>query len=89
MKAMKVHWKPSMLKVPIFRQAVRTADGFKTSAHKALRYSTFAYYFDRLGWGAGFPEKLTSYCMRRGTGNAVDGKGYSILPLCIHILIAV
>ena len=63
-----------MLKVPIFRQAVRTADGFQTSEHKALRYSTYAYYLDRLGWEAGFEQKLMSSCARRCTRNAVDGK---------------
>jgi hypothetical protein len=73
-KAMLVNWKPEMLKVPIFQQAVRTADGLQTSKRKALRFSTYAYYLNRLGWEAGFPEKLTCYCMRRGTGNAVDGK---------------
>ncbi|APA07342.1 hypothetical protein sscle_02g021120 [Sclerotinia sclerotiorum 1980 UF-70] len=72
-KAVLVHWKPEKLKVPIFRQAVWTFDGLSTSEHKALRYSTFAYYLDRLGWAAGFAQKLTSYCFRRGTGNAVDG----------------
>jgi hypothetical protein len=74
MKATRVHWKPSKLKVPIFRQAVRTADGLETSEHKALRYSTYAYYLDRLGWEAGLEQKLTGYCARRCTGNAVDGK---------------
>ncbi|APA11274.1 hypothetical protein sscle_07g060440 [Sclerotinia sclerotiorum 1980 UF-70] len=72
-KAVLVHWKPEKLKIPIFRQAVWTFDGLSTSEHKALRYSTFAYYLDRLGWAAGFAQKLTSYCFRRGTGNAVDG----------------
>ncbi|KFY03279.1 hypothetical protein V490_00235 [Pseudogymnoascus sp. VKM F-3557] len=62
-----------MLKRPIFRQAVRTCDMFRTSEWKALRYSTYAYYLDRLGWATGFEQKLTSYCFRRGTGNAVDG----------------
>jgi hypothetical protein len=61
-KAIRVHWKLLKLKVPIFRQAVRTADGFRTSEHKALRYSTHAYYLDRLGWEAGLEQKLTSYC---------------------------
>jgi hypothetical protein len=74
LKAMRVFWKPSKLKIPIFRQAVRTADGFRTSDRKCLRYSTYAYYLDRLGWEAGFEQKLTSYCARRCTGNAVDGK---------------
>lgn len=50
--------------------------GFQTSKEKALRYSTYAYYLNRLGWEAGFEEKLTSYCMRRGTANAVDGEYY-------------
>jgi hypothetical protein len=49
MKATRVHWKLLKLKVPIFRQAVRTADGFQISEHKALRYSTHVYYLDRLG----------------------------------------
>ncbi|EDN94544.1 predicted protein [Sclerotinia sclerotiorum 1980 UF-70] len=71
-KAVLIHWKPEKLKTPIFRQAVWTFDGLSTSAYKALRYSTFAYYLDRLGWTAGFAQKLTSYCFRRGTGNAVD-----------------
>jgi hypothetical protein len=84
MKATRVHWKPSKLKVPIFRQAVRTANGFQTSEHKALRYSTYAYYLDRLGWEAGLEQKLTSYCARRCTGNAVDGK---CIPLSILLLL--
>src|SRR5438045_4381493 len=46
MKAMKVHWKPSMLKVPIFQQVVWSVDNLQTSEHKVLCYSTFAYYFD-------------------------------------------
>jgi hypothetical protein len=74
MKAMRVNWKLSMLKVPIFRQPVRTAMGFQTSKEKALCYSTYAYYLNRLGWEAGFEEKLTSYCMRQGTANAVDSE---------------
>jgi hypothetical protein len=66
-------WKESMLKTPIFRQAVRCADGFQTSPRKALCYSTFDYYLERLGCVTGFEEKLSGYCVRRGTGNVVDG----------------
>ncbi len=78
-KAILVHWKPEKLKKPIFRQAVWTFDGLVTSEYKALRYSTFIFYLDRLGWAAGFAQKLTSYCFRRGTGNAVDGKSSLII----------
>jgi hypothetical protein len=74
MKAMRVHWKQKWLKKPVFRQAIQTPDGLQTSESKALRYSTYAHYLNRLGWEAGFEEKLTCYCMRRGTANAVDGK---------------
>lgn len=67
---------------------MRTPDGFVTSKHKALRYSTFAYYLERLGWDAGMPQKVTSYCFRRGAGNAVDGKCLCSLVLIdtYHIL---
>jgi len=41
--------KPSMLKIPIFRQAVRTADGFRISERRCLRYSTYAYHLACLG----------------------------------------
>jgi hypothetical protein len=72
-KAVLVQWKPEKFKVPVFRQAVRTFHGLATSEHKALRYTTFAFYLDRLGWATGFVQQLTSYCFRRGAGNAVDG----------------
>ena len=42
------------LQVPIFRQATRTTDRFRTSKHKGLRYSTYAYYLDHLEWVAGW-----------------------------------
>ena len=76
-----------MLKIPIFRQAIRTVDGFRTSEQKALRYSTYAHYLDRLGWEAGFEEKLTSYCMRRGTANAVDGKDPLVSLILLMLMV--
>ncbi|PQE27708.1 hypothetical protein CJF32_00011224 [Rutstroemia sp. NJR-2017a WRK4] len=63
-KAVLIYWKPEKLKIPIFRQV----DSLSISKYKALRYSTFAYYLDRLGWAAGF----TSYYFCRGTGNVID-----------------
>jgi uncharacterized protein DUF3435 len=41
---------------------------------KALPYDTFNQYLQRLGRNAGFEDKLTPYCIRRATANAVDGK---------------
>jgi hypothetical protein len=34
-------WKPKMLAVPIFRQDVKTGDGFVTSDLRPLSYSSF------------------------------------------------
>lgn len=69
-----LRWKPEMLKVPIFRHKERTVDGYITSPKRPLLYSHFNDCLDRLGLAKGFKDKLTSYCFRRGTANAVDGK---------------
>jgi hypothetical protein len=37
-KAVKVHWKPSMLKIPLFRKAIWTADGWQRSETEAMHY---------------------------------------------------
>jgi hypothetical protein len=68
-----LRWKQSMQRTPVFRQAIRTNEGYVTSKTKALQYRTFDYYLERLGLLTGFEEKLSLYCSRRGTGNAVDG----------------
>jgi len=38
-----------------------------------MPYPNYAFYIDRLGRDTGFEDKLTSYCFRRGTANAIDG----------------
>ncbi|OJD21830.1 hypothetical protein ACJ73_06825 [Blastomyces percursus] len=65
-------WKPHMLNIPVFRRAVHAAEGIRISPDKALPYDTFNQYLQRLGRNAGFEHKLTPYCIRRGTANAVD-----------------
>ncbi|KAH6661772.1 FluG domain-containing protein [Halenospora varia] len=65
-------WKQEMLKTPIFRRDKRAANGVVTSPTLALTYSQFRDCLNRLGLAAGFLEKLTSYCFRRGTANVVD-----------------
>ncbi|KAH6704125.1 hypothetical protein BKA61DRAFT_739939 [Leptodontidium sp. MPI-SDFR-AT-0119] len=65
-------WKQEMLKTLIFRQDEKAADGVGTSPTPALTYSQFRDCLNRLGLAAGFLEKLTSYCFRRGTANVVD-----------------
>ena len=76
-RSLELKWKKSILKTPIFRQAVPSADGTRTSepeAAKALRYHTYLYYLQRLGYVVGFPQLLGPYDIRRGAGEAVDGR---------------
>ena len=70
---MQLPFKSSMQDVPVFRQATHSVKGPRTSPDKALRYHVFNDYLQRLGRGTGFREILTAYCVRRGTGNALDG----------------
>ncbi|KAL3957291.1 hypothetical protein ACCO45_007869 [Purpureocillium lilacinum] len=70
-QAVKVNWKPSMLKTPIFRRSVRTAAGWLKSATDPMKYSAYAFYLDRIGSDLGSEEKWTSYCLRRGNANAL------------------
>ncbi|KAL2364863.1 hypothetical protein RJZ56_002210 [Blastomyces dermatitidis] len=65
-------WKADMLDVPVFRRAIHTAEGVRISPDKALPYDILNQYLQRLGRNAGFENKLTPYCIRRGTANAVD-----------------
>ncbi|OAT11875.1 FluG domain-containing protein [Blastomyces gilchristii SLH14081] len=65
-------WKADMLDVPVFRRAMHTAEGVRISPDKALPYDILNQYLQRLGRNAGFENKLTPYCIRRGTANAVD-----------------
>ncbi|KAF2181317.1 hypothetical protein K469DRAFT_729448 [Zopfia rhizophila CBS 207.26] len=73
--AVKVHWKSSKLKTPIFRTSIRAASGrWEKSGTKPMKYSTYAFYLDRIGTDLGSEEKWTSYCMRRGNVNAILDK---------------
>jgi|SRR5271170_4119312 len=73
-RSLQLRFKDSMLSVPIFRQAVPSANGVQTSPTKVLRYYTYLFYLQRLGQLTGFMQILTSYDIRRGTGNELDGK---------------
>ena len=77
--SLELKWKKSILRTPIFRQAVSSVDGTRTSLPgdaKALRYYTYIYYLQRLGYVLGFPQLLVAYDIRRGAGEAVDGRSH-------------
>ena len=56
--SMRLRWKKSWEEKPIFRQAVPTPDGIRTSDKEPLRYHTFLYYIQRLGFMAGMMRIL-------------------------------
>lgn len=38
-----------------------------------MKYSTYAFYLNRIGWDLGSEDKWTTYCLRRGNANALLG----------------
>lgn len=68
-------WTEGIQDTPIFRQAVVASNGtVQTSPTEALRYHTYLYYLQRLGLTTGFMQILNPYCIRRGSGEAVEGE---------------
>lgn len=59
----RVTWKESVLDKPIFSD----------SEGQALRYHVLAYQLSALGKATGFKEVMTTYCLRRGTANMING----------------
>ncbi|KAI9777504.1 MAG: hypothetical protein M1816_004709, partial [Peltula sp. TS41687] len=72
LNSIQIKWKPGMQDKPIFRRALRTADGIRISLDKALAYDTGNKNLKRLGRSAGFNDNVTLYCLRRGVANVVD-----------------
>lgn len=74
--SLQLTWKPEKLNVPIFRRTMHTAQGLRISPDKALPYDTLTNISKGLGemLGSSIIYKLTPYCIRRATTNAVDGK---------------
>ena len=72
-RSLQFRWKETLRKTPVFRQAISTASGTRTSGTMALRYHTYLYYLQRLGLAAGFMKLLCGYDIRREAGEVVDG----------------
>ncbi|KIW36296.1 hypothetical protein, variant 3 [Exophiala oligosperma] len=67
-----IPWRNNMLNVPFFRRAVATKEGVKTSPDKALTYNVYQAWVKRLGEALGYLQTLTTYCLRRALGNAIN-----------------
>ena len=60
--------------MPVFRAPVQNTKGTRISPDEALTYSRYHEWVKRLGEETGFVQVLTTYCLRRATGNAINGK---------------
>jgi len=69
-----IPWKEGMLDVPVFRGPEQTTQGFRTSPDEALIYGKYHDWVKRLGEETGFVQVMTTYCLRRATGNAINGE---------------
>ena len=69
-----IPWKEDTLDVPVFRLPVQTTQGFQISPDTALPYDKYHDWVKRLGEETGFVQVFTTYCIRRATGNAINGE---------------
>ncbi|KAF1730595.1 hypothetical protein CRV24_008664 [Beauveria bassiana] len=75
-RSLEFDWKDGIKDTPIFRQALVThEETIQTSPTEAIHYHTYLYYLQRLGLMTGFMQILNPYCIRRGSGEAVEAVG--------------
>ncbi|KAL9124214.1 MAG: hypothetical protein Q9217_006433 [Psora testacea] len=67
-----IPWKEDIIGIPVFRAAVQTDNGRRTSPDEALSYGRYHEWVKRLGEETGFVQVFTTYCLRRATGNAIN-----------------
>ena len=70
LRSQTVPWKPHLLHRPLFVAPEKATN----SPDKALSYAQYHRWLTRLGAETGFVQILTTYCLRRATGNAVNGE---------------
>jgi hypothetical protein len=68
-----IPFKRDILDTPVFRRAVKTKQGVQTSPTAGLIDSIYQSWVKRLGEALGYVQTLTTYCLRRALGNAVNG----------------
>ena len=69
-----IPWKEDILDVPLFRAPVQSSRGCAIAADTALSYDKYHEWIKRLGEETGFVQVFTTYCLRRATGNAINGE---------------
>lgn len=70
----RLRWKDSWTKIPIFRDVENTAHGVRVSRTKPLQYPKHRHHFIRLGRTCGFEKTLEFYDLRRASGKELTSK---------------
>ncbi|QKX63180.1 uncharacterized protein TRUGW13939_10349 [Talaromyces rugulosus] len=67
-----IPWNRDMLDVPIFRRAIKTPHGMRTSSRLGLTYRQYHGWVVRLGEALDFTDTLTTYSLRQNLGNVIN-----------------
>jgi len=75
-----IQWRDEMLDVPIFHLVGSLDQGTGRKPKGPLPYGLYHGWVKRLGEETGFVQVLTTYCLRRATGNAINGEPRRLGP---------
>ena len=69
-----IPWGADALDRPLFRPSIQTEDGIQIASDSALPYHKYHPWVKQLGMKTGFLQVMTTYCLRRAEGNAINGE---------------
>ena len=69
-----IPWRDDIKDQPVFRTSSFTDGKDRTELCAPLPYGQYQKWVKRLGEETGFVQVLTTYCLRRAAGNAINGK---------------
>jgi len=69
-----IQWHDEIKDKPVFRVSRSPDRGKCQEPHEPLPYGRYQEWVKRLGEQTGFLQVLTTYCLRRAAGNAINGE---------------
>lgn len=69
-----IQWHEEIKDKPVFRTSRFPEREKDKEPQKPLPYGRYQEWVKRLGEETGFVQVLTTYCLRRAVGNAINGK---------------
>jgi len=73
-----IQWHEEMKEKPVFRASSSPDRENGKEPHEPLSYGRYQEWVKRLGEETGFVQVLTTYCLRRAAGNAINGKPHRL-----------